>query len=220
MNIKTLIAVSCLVCGCHDALATAETAQEAKPADAPQMTLPPGWTEADMQACMIAATPGEMQARLAKDVGVWQGKHTMWMAPGAPPMTSDCTVTVTSIMDGRFTRSDMAGEIPGMGPYTGLGIVGFDNTAGRFEATWVDNHSTGIMVGVGALSADGKSITWQYSYECPVTKKPAVMRQVETITGPNSKTLEMWGNEPKSGQEYKVMTMELTRQSASASAEH
>jgi hypothetical protein len=37
------------------------------------------------------------------------------------------------------------------------------------------------------------------------------MRQVETITGPTTKTLEMTGADPKSGKEFKMMSIELTR---------
>ena len=39
------------------------------------------------------------------------------------------------------------------------------------------------------------------------------MRQVEKTTGPDTKTLEMFGPDPKSGKEYKMMTIELTRKS-------
>ena len=67
------------------------------------------------------------------------------------------------------------------------------------------------MTGTGTLSADGKTMTWNYNYHCPITKKPAVMRQVETNTGPNAKTLEMFGNDPKSGKEFKMMSMEMAR---------
>ena len=43
------------------------------------------------------------------------------------------------------------------------------------------------------MSADGKTMTWKYMFNCPVTKKPTPMRQVETTTGPGTKTLEMFG---------------------------
>src|SRR5678816_3961898 len=52
---------------------------------AAQPQLPPGWTEADMKACMEAGTPGPMHAYLAKGTGVWTGKCTMWMAPNTEP---------------------------------------------------------------------------------------------------------------------------------------
>lgn len=100
-----------------------------------------------------------------------------------------------------------------MGPYRGSGIVGFDNVTQKFVSTWIDNCSTGIMTGTGELSSDGKTLTWSYTYNCPVAKKPVGMRQVETVTAPDTKRLEMYGTDPKSGKEYKMMTIELTKKS-------
>src|SRR4051794_21239588 len=80
--------------------------------------LPPGWTMDDMKACIAAGTPGKTQEHLAKGVGTWQGKNTMWMAPGAPPVVTPCSSTVSSIMDGRYVRVETRGEMPGMGQYT------------------------------------------------------------------------------------------------------
>jgi hypothetical protein len=199
-------------------LAVAEPSRKSPPAGQPEFKLPPGWTAADMQACMVAGTPGKMHEYLAKGVGVWHGKQSMWMAPGAEPVTNETVSTVTPWMDGRFVKCEMSGEIPGMGPYTGFGAYGFDNAAGKFVSVWVDNHSTGIMNGVGELSEDGKMLSWKYTFHCPITQKPAVMRDVETVTGPNTKTIEMFSVDPKSGKEYRMMRIELTRKSAQARA--
>lgn len=179
----------------------------------PAMELPPGWTAQDMQACMEAGVPGKMHEHLAKSVGVWKGKTSMWMTPGGggEPTKSECTSTVTSVMDGRYIQCAIEGEMPGMGPYKGMGIYGYDNVSQKFMSTWYDNASTGLMQGTGKLSADGKVMTWEYTYSCPINKKPAIMREVETITGPNSKTLESWTTDPKSGKEYKMMVIEFTK---------
>ncbi len=190
----------------------------AAPAGQPEFKLPPGWTKEDLEACMLAGTPGKNQEVLLQGVGVWTGKTTMFMGPDGPPMTSDSKSTVTKIMDGRFTKVDMEGDMPGMGPYHGVGIYGYDNVAGKFVSTWIDNHSTGIMTGTGELSPDGKTFTWRYSFNCPLTKKPAVMREVETTTGSNTKVLEMFGPDPKTGKEYKMMRVEMTRSAAKAPA--
>jgi hypothetical protein len=195
-----------------------EAPKDAKAAGQPELKLPPGWTEADMQKCVAAATPGKMQERLAQGAGVWQGKNTMWMGPGGEAMNSECKVTVTPIMDGRFVKVEVAGEMPGMGPYSAGGVYGFDNVSKKFVSAWIDNHSTGIMNGTGELSADGKTLTWNYNFNCPVTEKPAVLREVETITGADTKTLEMFGADPKSGKEYKMMRIELTKQKDGAAA--
>jgi hypothetical protein len=184
--------------------------------EAPQ--LPPGWTEADMQACIEAGTPGEMHAHLAEGIGVWNGKSTMWMAPGAPPMQSECVSTCTPMMDGRYIKCEIEGDMPGMGPFQGFGIYGYDNVSKKFQSTWIDNCSTGQMVGTGELSSDDKTMTWTFSYHCPITKKPVTMREVERITGKDTKTMEMYGIDPKSNKEYKMMEIAFTRKPGSAAA--
>lgn len=192
-------------------MAIAEPAKDAKPAAPAEFKLPPGWTLEDVQACMAAGTPGKMHHKLAEGVGTWTGTNTMWMTPGGESAKTDCTSTVSSMMDGRFFKVEMKGEMPGMGPYNGFGLYGYDNVSQKFVSLWIDNHGTGMMNGTGELSSDGKSINWNYNFNCPLTKKPAVMREIETTTGPNSKTLTMYGPDPKSGKEYKMMVIELTK---------
>lgn len=178
-----------------------------------EMQLPPGMTAEDMQAMMTAATPGKMHQRLANEVGTWKCKTTMWMTPDSEPMTSsEGTFTVTPLLDGRFTQVVMEGEMPGMGPYHGVGIYGFDNVSQEFVSTWIDNFGTGMMNGVGELSADGKTLTWEFTGNCPITKKQMVMREVDTVTGPNNKTLEMFGTPPKGSEEFKMMSIEMTKE--------
>src|SRR5690242_10609037 len=98
-------------------LIAADAAKVGTPAGQPDIKLPAGWTMDDMKACMAAGTPGKMQELLAKDAGEWTGKSTMWMGSEGEPMTSECTSTVTPIMDGRYIKVEMKGDMPGMGPY-------------------------------------------------------------------------------------------------------
>jgi hypothetical protein len=201
-------------------LAVAEPSQDAKPAagQQPEMQLPPGWTAADMQACMAAAVPGKMHEHLAKSVGTWRGKNTLWMFPGAPPMKSESTATITPMLDGRFVKCEMSGDMPGMGPYNGFALYGFDNVSQKFVSTWIDNCGTGMAQGTGELSGDGNTLTWNYTYNCPLTKKPTALREVETFADADARKLEIFGIDPKSGKEFKMMEIELTRQPGKAAA--
>jgi hypothetical protein len=210
-------------------LAVADPSKDAKPAAAagqqPEMQLPPGWTPEDMQACMAAASPGKMHEHLAKSVGTWQGKNTLWMYPGAQPMKSESTATISPMMDGRYVKCEMSGDMPGMGPYNGFALYGFDNVSQKFVSTWVDNCGTGMAHGTGELSGDGKTLTWNYAYNCPITKKPTALREVETFASADARKLEIFGIDPKSGKEFKMMEIELTRKagngkSAAAPAGH
>jgi hypothetical protein len=216
MNCRKRIALGLVAAMCFFSLLTSRAAEPSKdsaPAGAPEMKLPPGWTAEDMQACAAAATPGKMHEVLAKGVGTWSGKNSMWMAPGTDPIKSDSVTTVMPMMDGRFFHIESKGEMPGMGQFHGAGVYGFDNVSQKFQGVWVDNMGTGMMTGTGELSSDGKTLTWTYTYNCPIQKKAVTMREVETITGPNTKTLEMYGADPKSGKEYKMMVIEFTKKS-------
>ncbi|MGD9688997.1 MAG: DUF1579 domain-containing protein [Phycisphaerales bacterium] len=189
-----------------------QPSKDAKPgAMPPEMKLPPGWTEADMQACGLAGTPGEMHALLMKDVGNWHGKQKMWMAPGTDPVSTECSTKITGLMDGRFVMCEVSGDMPGMGPFKGMGIYGFDNVTQKFQCAWIDNCGTMMATGHGALSSDKKTLTWNYTYSCPITKKPTTLRQVDTITSENGKTSEMFAIDPKSGKEFKMLWTEYTR---------
>ena len=201
------------------AVSLAAAQNSAKPADtkaAPpaEMQLPPGMTMEEMQAYMAAATPGPMHEHLMKGVGTWTGTTKSWMDPDSAPSTGTCNSTITALMDGKFTKVEIDGDMPGMGPFKGMGLNGFDNVSKSFQSTWIDNMGTGMMQGTGTLSADGKVLTWNFNFHCPITKKPAVMREVETVTGPNSMTLEMFGPHPKTGKEFKMMEIAFTRSSA------
>jgi hypothetical protein len=216
MNYRNLFLpaiVAAFAFGAHIAsLAIADASKDAAAAGKAENKLPPGWTEDDIKSCMVAGTPGKMHEHLAKDVGTWKGKTTMWMGPGAQPTKSECASTVTSIMDGRFIKVEMKGDMPGSGPFKGGGVYGYDNVSKKFVAAWIDNQSTGIMQGEGDLSDDGKTITWKFKFNCPITKKPQTMTEVDTITGPNTKELQMIGVDPKSGKRYQMMKIELARE--------
>ncbi len=175
-------------------------------------------TAADLAACVAAATPGEMHAKLAEGVGVWAGKNTMWMTAGAEPMKSESTCTISPAMDGRFFKCDWAGEMPGMGPFNGFGLYGFDNVSPMFQGTWIDNMGTGMMMGTRELSSDGKTLTWTYNFTCPMTKKATTMREVDRITGKDTRTMEMFGLDPATGKEFRMMEVLLTRKPTAKAA--
>ena len=229
MKVRGISALACaaVVCAGVVVVASIATAQEATKEAAAngaqgaaaqqqppgEMQLPPGWTKEDMQKMAAAGMPGKMHQRLTRDAGTWHGKTSMWMSPDvSEPLQSETTSKVTPAMGGRYVKVEVSGEMPGMGPYQGEGTYGYDNVQQKFVSTWIDNHSTGIMNGTGEMSPDGKTLTWTYTFHCPIADKPVTMREVETTTGQNTKTLEMFGPDPKSGREYKVMRIELTKQ--------
>lgn len=216
MNVKKVLSIVGVAAGLAviGTFAIADSSKDAKaPAGLPaDFKLPPGWTMEDMQACIVASTPGKQHEFLAKSAGVWNGKVTMFM-PGSDAQTSECVSTNTPIMGGRFIKCEIKGDMPGIGPFEGLGIYGYDNVLKKFTGTWVDNQGTTMMQGTGELSADGKTMTRHMSMSCPLTNKQVMMREVETMTGPNTKRFEMFGPDPKTGKEQKMISIDFTKKS-------
>jgi hypothetical protein len=64
---------------------------------------------------------------------------------------------------------------------------------------------------VGDLSANGTALTWTYSYNCPIRKEAASVREVHSFTGPGTMTFEMFSTEPRSGREFRCMRVDFTR---------
>ena len=218
MNHRSLLAIAALAT-CAGAFAIAQPPQPPQPTPPAGATpaAPDATAAADMQAYADAATPGPMQAFLAKSAGAWTGESTMWPAPGAEPIRNPCTSTAVVLMEGRYVKSDYAGDMPGMGPFTGMSIAGYDNVAKKFQSCWIDNTGTGIMTGTGELGPDGTTLTWNFTFNCPITKKPTILRQIERHPSADAMSLEMFGNDPHSGKEFKLMEIHFKRASAAAS---
>jgi hypothetical protein len=189
-----------------------------KPAHAPgqpgDQQLPPGMTAEDMKAAMDAATPGPNHKWLAEAVGEWKGTCSMWMAPDTEPAKSEMTASIKTVMDGKFTICETKGDMPGMGAFYGHGMYGYDNVSKQFQSTWIDSMGTGMMMGTGKLAADKKSLTWEFTYHCPITKKACKMREIESRPDSNTTKLEMHGADPKTGKEFKMMEITMTRTGA------
>ena len=78
----------------------------------------PGTMSAEQQAMMDAwtkaATPGPQHAQLAEHfAGNWDVAMTIWMEPGAPPVSQRGTAVVSSVLGGRQLRQDFKGTFMG-----------------------------------------------------------------------------------------------------------
>ena len=165
---------------------------------------PMGMTQEQMEAMQKAMTPGEMHKAIAKLAGDWTFTNTMWMAPGQPPVESTGTMHAEKILGGRYVQSVWKGSMMGQ-EFEGHATEGYDNVAQQYVSTWVDNMGTGIMVSTGTCDAGGKKCTSTGSFSDPMTGGQSTMKSVITWIDDNSFKNEMYGKDPASGQEYKMM---------------
>jgi hypothetical protein len=131
-------------------------------------------SQADMEAMMKLAQPGEYHKVFDRMVGTWKTTIKMYMGP--EPTVSEGTAKYEWILGNRYMKSTHTGNFNGM-PFEGMGIDGYDNAKGEYFSTWYDNMGTGVMMLTGKRSPDGKSITYTGTSFDPMQKKDVGVRE-------------------------------------------
>ncbi|MFQ5679322.1 MAG: DUF1579 domain-containing protein [Gemmatimonadota bacterium] len=160
-----------------------------------------------MEAYHKAGMPGEPHAALAAMAGHWTASVKIWMDPDGEPMVSEATLQSEMVMDGRFLHDDVKSEFMGQ-PFRGAGLLGYDNTSGRYQAIWVDNHSTTLYSYSGTM--EGNTLTMTGKYKDPVTGDWVTSRSVRTLVSPDE--MVDTGYEVRDGVERKTMEIVYKRQ--------
>ena len=165
-----------------------------------------------MQKMMEYGTPGPMHALMASWSGTWNGETTMWMKDGAPPQTSKGKAVNSMILGGKYQSSKHSGDMMGM-PFEGQSVMGYDNATKEFTSTWIDNMSTGVMIMKGTWDDGSKTLTLTGSMP-DITRpgKECKLKETLKIIDDNTQMMAMYGPDPATGKEYKMMEIKMTRQ--------
>jgi len=168
-----------------------------------------GPSQAEMEAMMKAATPGDAHKKLNAMAGTFNADVKMWMQPGAPPSGGTGVAENSWALDGRFLQQSFTGNFMGM-PFSGVGYTGYDNIKKKYIGTWMDTMTTSMMISTGTANADGKSYTFTSSMDDPMTGKASPVKETVTVVDDDHHTLEMWSPGPD-GKMFKMMEIAYTR---------
>jgi len=102
--------------------------------------------------------PGPEHELFKHDAGTWDATVEMWMAPGAPPMTSKGVETNTLGCGGLCLVTDFKGEFGGM-PFHGHGTAAYDSIKKKYVGSWTDSMSNGLAVSESTYDAAKKVST-------------------------------------------------------------
>lgn len=162
-----------------------------------------GPEQAMMQAWMKLAAPGEHHEHLKPLAGKWEIAGKWRMGPEAPWQESRSTAEAEWILGGRFLQQKVKGEpMPPMPePFEGLGIVGYDNAKQRYVSFWIDNFGTMMLTAEGSCSDDGRKITFEGSYDDPMTGSKQTLKTIYKVKSADEYVMEMWQNGPD-GKEF------------------
>ena len=156
------------------------------------------------------ATPGENHKYFGYFVGDWEVNVKMWMKPGSEPEVSKGDNTSKLILGGRFLKSYYKGTMMGM-PFEGISITGYDNFKKEYVTMWIDNAGTGIYQTSGTLDKASKTRTETGLWDDFMTGGKSKVKWVTKIIDDNKYRFDMYGEDPKTGKEFKSGQIVYTR---------
>jgi len=149
-----------------------------------------------------AGTPGPAHKALDALVGNWKGEVKCWLDPAGEPNVSQATSKASWTLDGHFLEEEFRGEMMGQ-PFTGLLLMGYDNTKQKFNSVWVDSLHTSMFTSEGKGDNDNKVITLEGRMDYPGTdRKNVPMKLVFRVPSRDKHVLEMFNDGAR--------TMEIT----------
>lgn len=133
--------------------ATPDAAPAAMP-DMPDMPAMPSMEEM-MEMMAEYATPDAHHEMFKKQAGEWACTLEFAM-PDGPVMSGTGTMTVKTIMDGRYMVSTM--EVPDfMGsPFSGMALTGYSRVKEVYQSVWIDTWGTNMTATKGKMDEHGK----------------------------------------------------------------
>lgn len=163
-----------------------------------------------MEMWMALAKPGEPHARLKEMAGEFDVEVEVVMQPGTPPQKSKGKEKSRMVMGGRYLQGDFTGTMMGS-EFHGASMMGYDNAKKKYFSAWVDDMSTGIMLGEGTASADGKVITMSGEYEDPMSQSKRRYRWVTTAQGRDKYVFDWFDADKEGKNEFRMMHNVYTR---------
>jgi hypothetical protein len=157
-----------------------------------------------------AAKLGEPHKMLAKSNGTWSAEMSYWQKDGDSAMKMSGTQVTSSILDGHYQQSTYSGDMGGM-PFKGISTLGYDNVSKEYVSTWIDNMGTSIMTMKGTWDAATNSLNLTGKQKNPANGLECTEREVYKIVDDHTHVLEMYGPDPQTGKEYKMMEVKYTR---------
>lgn len=160
-----------------------------------------------MEKMQQAATPGAAHSKLDSLAGKFTVRAKNYMDSSGQVHESTGSAQRTWLMGKRFLEERFQGEHRGE-PFTGTGVMGYDNVTRKYIGTWYDSMSTGITTFNGTMS--GNTIKYKGMMSDPIAGKEVPYTMNFRIVNNDTQTMEMWGAGPD-GKQMKWMELTYSR---------
>jgi hypothetical protein len=165
--------------------------------------------QAAAQQGMPMPKPGPEHMVLKQDEGTWDAVVEMFMAPGAPPMTSKGVETNVIGCGGLCLITDFKGEMAPGQPFSGHGTSAWDPAKKKYVGSWTDSMSSGIAMAESTYDPAARTMTG--TMEGPdASGRIAKMKSVVEYKGADSRVFTMYMPGPD-GKDVLGMRITYTR---------
>jgi hypothetical protein len=135
---------------------------------------------AGVAPCAVAVQPPVSVAHsLDWLAGRWNVRQSFWTDAAKPPAIDTGSAVFTSVLEGRHLRQELT--IASAKPFHGLGYLGYDDAAGRFDSLWMDVNFGGVMLAHGECDAGRRSCTFLGTMPGTHGDVPVPVREVMQI---------------------------------------
>jgi hypothetical protein len=165
--------------------------------------------QAIMEAWARASAPGAGHEALEPTIGVWRAKTTVWFGDGPPNVTGGRVEKKWSL-DGRFVEMRYEGDPGPHGVFRGVGLLGYNNIAKRYESIWIDVMSTAMLFQTGQYDAAKKALSIVGEQHESITGGTVRVRSVTTIRSKNEHVMENYVTGPDR-REHRTLEVVQTR---------
>lgn len=139
-----------------------------------------------------AMTPGAAHKRLEPMVGKFDVRILTWVDPSQPPVESSASAVSVWVLENRYVQTMLVGA-PSADAFRGIGYIGYDNVAKRYQAAWMDNGSTAITLYTGGFDAEGKSATMKANIASSSSGKHSPVELRMSIGANGGHVTQLWG---------------------------
>ncbi|MBT8395955.1 MAG: DUF1579 domain-containing protein [Gemmatimonadetes bacterium] len=146
---------------------------------------------------------------LKEHIGTWKVACTFFIDPTKPPMEAEGIETI-EMLGPFWTRSLFKADLGGF-MIEGSATVGFDPEKGKWVSTWIDNGMPYLFYFEGDLDESVGTLEMKGKGPSPVDGSTTTYRTVETVLGPDERTVDMYFTLP-AGDEMQMFSYTYTRE--------
>ncbi len=127
----------------------------------------------------VAYGQGDGMGVLKDSVGKWKAEIKMW-TPGSDEVMTSTGTESSEMLGENWLVSKFAAEMAGMGPFSGVGIIGYDAEKKKYVNHWVDSTSTSMSHFEGTYDAATKTLTMTGKDQMGEGKHTTVIKNATT----------------------------------------